>query len=173
MEDQLISFETAKLAIEKGFNISVLNCYNENEELGDFEDYSIVDFNSFPIVKGSNMNMYSAPTQTLLQRWLREKHDIHISPIPLSRDNNIIVFNYGIFSDKVHYNAATQSWFATHLMSQIESGSYGIDYVPIDNTLTTGTTPPTTTNPADPNAGDVYIDKSTGDRYTYSSTTNT
>jgi Mg2+/Co2+ transporter CorB len=48
MTDQLISFETAKLAKEKGFNIKHY-WYNDIR-----------------------------PTQSLLQKWLREKHGIHI-----------------------------------------------------------------------------------------------
>jgi len=33
MKEQLISFETAKLAKEKGFNEDVFNGYNSNKEL--------------------------------------------------------------------------------------------------------------------------------------------
>lgn len=29
-----------------------------------------------------NKNIIPAPTQSLLQKWLREKHDIHVNPIP-------------------------------------------------------------------------------------------
>jgi hypothetical protein len=50
MEDKLISLETAKLAKEKGFN-------------GNYGYFNEV---------------WMAPTQSLLQRWLREVHNIHI-----------------------------------------------------------------------------------------------
>lgn len=52
MKEELITFETAKLAKEKGYN-------------KEFEDYPY---------KGCII----APTQSLLQRWLREKHGIHV-----------------------------------------------------------------------------------------------
>lgn len=70
MEEQLISFETAKLAKEKGFNIHCRNCYDEDSG----EPYENEDFpyNSF---SGSLF----APPQSLLQKWLREEHKIHIS----------------------------------------------------------------------------------------------
>lgn len=72
MQEQIISFETAKLAKEKGFDIPQFSWYN----------FSGV------FIKGDNIREYQAvngkfPTylafsQSLLQKWLREKHDIHI-----------------------------------------------------------------------------------------------
>lgn len=53
--EDIISFETAKLAKEKGFD--------SNNEIYHFEDIKILGI---------------FPTQSLLQKWLREKHDIHI-----------------------------------------------------------------------------------------------
>ena len=72
MTDQLISFKTAKLAKEKGF-------HEETQTMTVGENYPIIsnpqeespyDWNSR---KG-----YSIPTQSLLQKWLREKWFIHI-----------------------------------------------------------------------------------------------
>ena len=80
MQEQLVSFKVAKLAKEKGFDIPVLNCYNENGELGDVESLCFVNYNQFKDVDGSNTNMYSAPTKSLLQKWLREKHNILVEP---------------------------------------------------------------------------------------------
>jgi hypothetical protein len=67
MNDQLINLETAKLAKEKGFNIPVLDCIKENGEIGDVEEFMLINYNQFLTVKGSTQNMYSAPTQPLLQ----------------------------------------------------------------------------------------------------------
>lgn len=86
MKEQLISFETAKLAKEKGFNLFVNAWYNLNEVViqhGKYENVSFKDWNNFsdPIgrKKGTDgKNSYSAPTQSLLQRWLREMHKINI-----------------------------------------------------------------------------------------------
>ena len=71
MEEQLITFETAKLAKEKGFKLplrSNRNYYNLN---GNIHPYNW--FNQFELADYTD-----APTQSLLQKWLREKHDIHI-----------------------------------------------------------------------------------------------
>ena len=51
MEDQLISFKTAKLAKEKGFYIEDQN---------------------------NHIPRYNLPTQSLLQKWLRELHNCFI-----------------------------------------------------------------------------------------------
>ena len=93
MKDQLISFETAKLAKEKGFNEVCLEQYSsetpplritEGKLLSSYHygfdrrnRYSNSDLDngheSFTWLKG-----YSAPTQSLLQKWLREKHNINL-----------------------------------------------------------------------------------------------
>lgn len=70
MEEQLISFETAKLAKEKGFIIKCEKVYGKmNKNIKNCRLYSSDNDN---IIK----ECY-APTQSLLQKWLREKHNIH------------------------------------------------------------------------------------------------
>lgn len=64
MKDELIKYNTAVLAKEKGFNVDCEENYNEDEELTH-------NFSTKPAI-------YSAPTQSLLQRWLRERHNIHL-----------------------------------------------------------------------------------------------
>lgn len=70
MEDKLVSLETAKLAKKKEFN-EICQYY-----------YEILDK---PItlqkMSCSNAEGYkqpTAPTQSVLQKWLREKHNIHL-----------------------------------------------------------------------------------------------
>jgi len=74
MKEQIVSFETAKLAKEKGFNEAVREVYDiysgtleEEKRLNKFngEDFLV-----------------SAPTQSLLHKWLREEHNIWINIIP-------------------------------------------------------------------------------------------
>ena len=76
MEDALITFETAKLAKEKEFDIKTTHYYLVDEKkhiLNISKEYSI---------EGLNWNVrstrISAPTQSLLAKWLREKHNIHL-----------------------------------------------------------------------------------------------
>lgn len=81
MEEQLVSFETAVLAKEKGFSESCIYYYNKDCILESFKhcpDYDecndgggFVSINE--ILMSCDYDMLLAPTQSLLQQWLREK----------------------------------------------------------------------------------------------------
>ena len=73
MKNELISYKTAKLAKEKGFRHMKANCYGDNMcyQLPDGELINSLRAN---VVLGYIL----AATQSLLQRWLREKYDFHI-----------------------------------------------------------------------------------------------
>lgn len=77
MEDQLISFETAKLAKEKGFAIGSKFYYGGHGwNVGDLVQSGITT-----CINGTNgyfEGVCEAPTQSLLQKWLREKYNLHI-----------------------------------------------------------------------------------------------
>ena len=80
MKEQLISFKTAKLAKEKGFDVSVDRYY---DFIGDTcSNMGMINFNV------SKSELYSAPTQSLLQKWLRENHTIHCVSIPTYQYEN-------------------------------------------------------------------------------------
>ena len=85
MEEQLISFDTAKLAKEKGFNIPTISYYNPKGRSEESEGYMTERLESSNWNNGQGSYPThakdiecSAPTQSLLQKWLREKHKIHI-----------------------------------------------------------------------------------------------
>jgi len=87
MKEQLISFDIAKLAKEKGFNEdgqinidSIPNCYRSNGVLND-SDYT---------------GYYPAPTQALLQKWLREVHNIHIKVDDFLDNDNKTDWDYEV-----------------------------------------------------------------------------
>lgn len=74
MEEQLISLETAKLAKEIGLKIVTPNYYNID---------GIVMGHPYSDCRATNYNSYkdtatSAPTQSLLQKWLWETHKIWV-----------------------------------------------------------------------------------------------
>jgi len=106
MTEQLISFETAKLAKEKGFNINTLYYYGNSKEEYDRdvrvykerlekngEEECRKYFNkNYPLwcagtLSDGTIHGYDKgtserimfPTQSLLQKWLRETYDINIS----------------------------------------------------------------------------------------------
>ena len=77
MKDTLISFETAKLAKEKGFNIECGNYYRvwykeAQLHLGSMYSNDLKEDNP------PNEYFYLAPTLSLAQKWLREVYNIHI-----------------------------------------------------------------------------------------------
>jgi hypothetical protein len=71
MTDQLVTFETAKLAFEKGFNHMESNCYGDNMAY-QLPEGNLINALSANVVAGYIL----APTRSLLQRWLREVHNI-------------------------------------------------------------------------------------------------
>ena len=81
MEDTRVTFETAKLAKEKGFfqetNRLEIPYYNYKGEFkGDVSDWRIRKY-----IRGedtSDIEFVSAPTQSVLAKWLREEHNIHL-----------------------------------------------------------------------------------------------
>ncbi len=86
MEDQLITFETAKLAKEKGFNELVTHFFYNDTKFHtpstylEKSDSSLkLDFFEDLMSNFNKSNDYiSAPTQSLLQKWLREVYNIEI-----------------------------------------------------------------------------------------------
>ena len=86
MVEDYVSFETAKLLKEKGFDIPLnyfynsdgrkcyATSYNWNQTTGDFQDYS-------------------CPTLQMAMKWLREKHKIFIS-IQQHMDMSYVWYSY-------------------------------------------------------------------------------
>ena len=80
MEDTRITFETAKLAKEKRFpqepNRRKVPYYNYKGEFnGDVTDFLRKYLREEDT---SDVESVSAPTQSMLAKWLREKHNIHL-----------------------------------------------------------------------------------------------
>ena len=83
MSEEIISLETAKLAKENGFNLNSPAFYGcDNPSSGNSNKLILrtwEDWANFGKEESQGGTLiYSAPTQSLLQRWLREKHNIHI-----------------------------------------------------------------------------------------------
>lgn len=78
MTDELVKFETAKLAKEKGFDghtgydhVGWHGFVYYHKDIGKLYNSANIEYFA---------NRIAAPTQSLLQRWLREKHKIHVLP---------------------------------------------------------------------------------------------
>ncbi len=94
MKDQLVTFETAKLAKEKGFEIKTMPFYRVIEPMSSDVKYFGKKDKEI-LVKYNNQfdsvwSDFSAPTQSLLQKWLREKHKIHAFAHPVEDLNSFL-----------------------------------------------------------------------------------
>src|SRR5210317_1331625 len=82
MKEQLISFETAKLAKKKGFSHKVSYFFYKDgskgymSDIGEFVPNCEADWNN--TYEEIHKDKCSAPTQSLLQKWLREEHNLHV-----------------------------------------------------------------------------------------------
>jgi hypothetical protein len=76
MKEQLITFKTAKLAKEKGFQLPLSSDNNYFNNIGNIHPYSW-------FVDTELANYIDAVTQSLLQKWLREVHKFHINIISM------------------------------------------------------------------------------------------
>ena len=127
MKEQLVSFETAKLAKEKGFDIHCPNfyfedgefrkneltgtngyygeeyCFEQEEFLENWNDGFLTNKlgdRCFGCKKSNNyFETFSAPTQSLLQKWLREVHNIDVISYPsfMGKQRN---YYYVIFTNR-------------------------------------------------------------------------
>lgn len=70
--EQCISFDTAKLAKDKGFKLITGMYYQDGVDLI-LHHKSNINNNQFP-------HSYEAPTQSGLQKWLRKEHQIDVIP---------------------------------------------------------------------------------------------
>lgn len=97
MKEELITFDTAKLAKEKGLKLGSRKSYvrykksynydgdpnhRESYKKGDvsldYDFYMINGENKLGDLSNNVYDLYEAPTQSLLQKWLREVHGINV-----------------------------------------------------------------------------------------------
>ena len=135
MEDEIVSFETAMLLKEKGFNEPCTYYYEDDElyKLGYYHgDGTGFARNNSPIndrLLCEEMQC-TAPTQSLAQKWLREHLECHMFVIPSLQEGNIIYYVHIIkYSNKIYYghnlilkdsNASTMTF--TSYEDAIEAG---------------------------------------------------
>lgn len=70
IEESYVSFETAKMLKEAGFDVPCTSNYMTSKSW--WNDLQRANFNA-------SETTYSRPTQALAARWLREVHGIHVS----------------------------------------------------------------------------------------------
>lgn len=106
MEDTLVQYNTAKLAKEKGFSEECHFCKNI--------------YNTKAIYNASKYNWnlhkvnYSIPTQSLLQKWIREKHNIHVEAWFDNTQKDGFPYLYEIYNQNNKESDAHGNYFNTY-----------------------------------------------------------
>ncbi len=149
MQEQIIEFNTAILAKEKLFDLLVIGYYMFDHEEGDhiktiteFNDYEFPkiyrdnlrnNFNGIEIE--SDYEFVSAPSQSLLQRWLRERHNIDVD---VSRDAEVH------FKDEIRWIVMVSNWndirIVSHSIAELKhpNHSHYIDYKSYEEAMEKG-----------------------------------
>ena len=108
MEDEIVSFETAMLLKEKGFNEPCSYYYEDNElyKLYHYQgDGTGFSRNNSPINDRLSCEemQCTAPTQSLAQKWLREDRECYMFVVPSLQEGNIIYYVHIIrYSNKIY-----------------------------------------------------------------------
>ena len=125
MEEQLIKKETGQLIKRKGFN---WNCryWNDGEQSNQYAGHRMdsvlsntyIDSNSF--YKRIPFSC-TIPTQAMLQKWLREEHNIHIE-ILLEEDAPYNKFYYRIMKIGKYFTLSHDDIYCKTYEEALEAG---------------------------------------------------
>ena len=131
MKERLVSYEVSKLAKEKGFDIETINWFYDFTEYS----YSVYKYNSYTEDKvtintpeqkcvetnskhfNNVKNEYARPTQSLLQKWLRDVHDIDVR---VYRDYQFMIKKKSL--DSQYYDAAIYNTYEDALEQGLLEG---------------------------------------------------
>lgn len=126
MKEPLVGFKTAKLAKKKGFPQTFLHSQYINLKKSKWKLYSSTDADELDNSIGIGESIRcSAPTQSLLQKWLRETYNIHIG-ITLASDyelNILIPYVYEIYIYKNGIYHVNREFYDTYEQA-LESGLF-------------------------------------------------
>lgn len=102
LEEDFITIETAKIAETAGFNIRCSYCFIYDPEK--FSVYGGFIATKLELSEGyGNCKIYLRPTQSLLAKWLRKFHNIHIETV-LGHDENESWYDSYVHKIELGYN---------------------------------------------------------------------
>ena len=96
--EDYVSFETAKLLKENGFDEKCLHYYEDNRHRDEG-----IKFSDWCIIKYSNSEIgrrFACPTLQMACKWLRIKHNLCVTPIMTSK---VIRDEYGCWEANIYY----------------------------------------------------------------------
>lgn len=103
IHEEICTYEVAKLAKEKGFNVPTDRYYHIYDDVIEAQNsLEMTSDGCADFYNSLNRCRCAAPTHSLLQRWLREKKNIHIEIVATAS-------GYFWIADKVNGTAITDS----------------------------------------------------------------
>jgi hypothetical protein len=122
MEEQLVSFETAKLAKEKGFNIECKYRYFKVDKHSTFSKFHPIDSyitSTLTYEEDTSGCLPSsktgeAPTQSLLQKWLREVYNTHLMVEPFYNEQKVLVYGFDLITERIEEETIVEKGFKTY-----------------------------------------------------------
>ena len=118
IHEEICTYEVAKLAKENGFDVPTHYAYNENCQKAMYMELCL-NRNT------KDSRSISAPTQSLLQRWLREERNIDIAIIPLYTGGySNIVYNIHCRDNRV---VNTNAGYATYELALEDALKYALE----------------------------------------------
>lgn len=119
-KEQLIGLTVAKLAKEKEFSNGTSDVFIEypDKSVEEVANYYTVNNLLACDMSSEDFTVFERPTQSLLQRWLREVHNIHIK----IHSSNTDVFSYEVY-EMIKRNTSSQKRFK-NMYSKISYKSY-------------------------------------------------
>ena len=125
IHEGICTYEVCKLAKEKGFDVPTHYAYNENRQKAMYMELCL-NRNT------KDSHSISAPTQSLLQRWLREEKEYAISVFwdMLSKDYRYeIVKTIGVLEIEVgeKYNYSNPKGFDTYELALEDALKYALE----------------------------------------------
>ena len=105
--EDYVSFETAKLLKEKGFDCACKAWYSEYTSQFGGEKYTSIEFDNHNKFNENYKFICSAPTLQMVMKWLREVHKLYINiwadPKDVENNDFDIIFRAQVYNGPSNY----------------------------------------------------------------------
>jgi uncharacterized protein YggL (DUF469 family) len=126
IHEEICTYEVCKLAKEKGFNEPTDRYYHIYDDVIEAQNsLEMTGSGCADVYNSLNQYRCSAPTQSLLQRWLREEKNIDIAIVPLYTGGySYIVYNIHCRDNRV---VNTNAGYATYELALEDGLKYALE----------------------------------------------
>jgi hypothetical protein len=126
MQEELITFKTAKLAKEKGFVNGTKGCFivykedginpkgDKGTKKGEFEYCKRFSLKNGELDSDEDYNYLERPTQSLLQKWLREVYNTHLMVEPFYNEQKVLVYGFDLITERIEEETIVEKGFKTY-----------------------------------------------------------